>query len=78
MTNATIYPKDITNEGKCKLWIDFGLASEQEYDILKELMDTYNPTTGKENKLVFLNLLHHAGEISDKEYEQIIQHIEQG
>jgi hypothetical protein len=41
-------------------------------------MEKYNPTPGKENKLVLVNLLYHAGEYSDEEYKQIIQRIEQG
>ena len=76
--NAMIYPRGFTIEEKCKLWIEVGLASEQEYDLLKTLMEKYNPTTGKENKLVLVNLLYHAGEYSDEEYKQILQRIEQG
>ena len=38
--NATIYPQGCTIEEKCKLWIEVGLASEQEYDLLKALSRT--------------------------------------
>lgn len=77
-SNATIYPQGFTAEDKCKLWIKLGLASEQEYDLLKALMDQYHPTTDKENKSVFIHLLYHAGEIPIDEYKQLIQSIEQG
>ena len=76
--NAVIYPDGFTNEEKCRLWIELGLASEQEYDVLKELMDTYQPTTPRENKLVFLHLLDRAGELSNEEYQTILQNIKQG
>ena len=75
--NESIYPRDFTSQEKCRLWIELGLASEQEFDVLRELMDKYQPTTAKENKLVFLNLLYRAGEYTETEYHKILKDMEQ-
>ena len=72
------YAENTTNEEKCRLWIDWGLAHEQECEILKAIMDEHNPQTANDNKLVFAKLLFLAGDLKPEEYLQIPENIQKG
>lgn len=77
--NLYVYKQGLTNEEKCRMWLDLDLISEHEYNLLKAIMDEYNPQTVSDNKLVFLKLLYQVGEVTQEEYEQVLSNLkEQG
>ena len=68
-----IYPEGFTNEQKCKLWIESGLAGKHHYELLLELMEQHNPQNASDNRVVFSKLLFLSGEVTEEEYEQLLQ-----